>query len=142
MALSPDGNSLAVAAACFNSNIEANIHIIDCYSFKLARTLKFHVKGIQYLQFSEIGNYLVSVSNFRESTIAVWDHANGTLISSSYTVNKINGLKIKEKTSPEFQLEFVTAGGDQVILWSLRRDNELIHSEIFVKPVKPPHILP
>lgn len=136
IALSPNGDTMAVSAACFDSNIQANIYIIDCYSFKVTKTLKFHVKGVQAMQFSEVGNYLVSVSNFKESTVAVWDYVNGNLLSTSYTVNKINGLKIKEKTSAEFQLEFITAGGDQVILWSLKRDNELIHSDIFVKPKK------
>jgi WD repeat-containing protein 90 len=56
---------------------------------------------------------LVSIGNLRESTVAVWDVSSGKLLCSSYTLDKINDVKISESVgSYDRSLEFVTVGRD------------------------------
>ena len=133
LALSKDNTILAVGSATYDTNIYANIHLIDCYTLKITRTLKFHNKGIQSLSFSADGRYLISVGNYRECTIGVWDPSSGQLIASSYTLTNINEVKVKPYTRSGI-LEFVTVGADQVIQWILTADAKLLNSETFIHP--------
>ena len=60
--------------ACVNKvSGMANIYILDCTTFIINKTLSFHTRGIQDLCWAKQGKYLISIGNFRESTVAVWD---------------------------------------------------------------------
>lgn len=47
--------------------------------------------------FSENGKHLVSIGNFKECAVCVWDWPSGKLIASSYTMDKINDVKVASK---------------------------------------------
>jgi WD40 repeat protein len=36
------------------------------------KTLNFHTKGVQQMEFTEDGKYLVSVGSGKECTVAIW----------------------------------------------------------------------
>lgn len=112
----------------------ANIHIFDCATFAILRTLKFHKKGIQGLAFSTDGKYLVSVGNYRENTIAVWNTSTGLLISNSYTLTIINEIRVKPTTKNGL-LEFATLGADTITQWVLTDEPKLIRNESFLHTV-------
>ena len=63
--------------------------------------------------FSNDGKLLVTIGNFKECTVVVWEWPTGKIIASSYTLDKINDVKVSDKCySLERQLEFVTVGRD------------------------------
>lgn len=65
------------------------------------------------MQFTDNGKYLVSIGNYKECTVAVWDWLGGKLIASSYTLDKINDIKISNRCySKELTFEFLTVGRD------------------------------
>lgn len=133
LALSKDGTVLAVGSSTYDSGLYASVHLIDCLSFKVIKTLKLHTKGIQSLTFSNDGKYLISIGNYRECTIAVWDVIEGGLVASSYTLTNINEVKIK-LNAPGANLHFTTVGGDQIIQWILTNEDKLLHQETFIQP--------
>ncbi len=52
---------------------------------------------------------MVSIGNFKECTVAVWEFATGKLITTSYTLDKINDLRISVYVDNEDRLfEFCT----------------------------------
>ena len=63
--------------------------------------------------FAKDGKYLVSAGNFRESTVAVWEISSGKLLTSSYTLDKINDIKASfHSYNNDRNFEFVTVGRD------------------------------
>jgi WD40 repeat protein len=70
----------------------ASIFILN-HEFEIEKRLLFHPKGVQQLTFSENGKFLISVGNFKECSICVWDFPSGKLRASTYTLDKINDVK-------------------------------------------------
>lgn len=65
------------------------------------------------MSFAKDYKFLISVGNFRESTVAVWEFATGKLLASSYTLDKINDIKVSENTYANNRIfEFCTVGRD------------------------------
>lgn len=113
---------------------------MDCTSHIVIKTLSFHTRGVQQLAFTNDGKYLISIGNFRESTVAVWEFSTGKLLASSYTLDKINDIKVSSSCyMSERAFEFCTVGRDQVQFWALVKDfkNEyrLEYYDVFVKKV-------
>jgi hypothetical protein len=46
---------------------------------------------------SKNNKYLVSIGNFRECTVCVWDFQTGKMKASSYTLDKLNDIAIMDK---------------------------------------------
>ena len=69
-----------------NANEVANIYVLDCTTFIIHKTLSFHTKGVQSLCFAKDGKFLISVGNFRESTVAVWDFSLGKLLARLFKI--------------------------------------------------------
>jgi hypothetical protein len=44
--------------------------------------------------FTENSKFLITVGNYRECTVAVWDWQTKQLLASSYTLDKINDIHI------------------------------------------------
>ena len=118
--------------ATFNEEFFSNIHIVDCFNYKIIKTLKLHNKGVNYLAFSDDGKYLISAGNHRECVIAIWDYINGKLIESSYSLYNINQIKVK-RDSTDYELEFCAVGSDQITHWILARDKKLISTSMYIK---------
>ena len=84
---------------------------------------------------------MVSVGNFRENTVVVWDLNSGKMLCSSYTLDKINDVKISNFTHDNQRVfEFCTVGKDQVQFWAVVRDSKedfrLEYYDVFVKKVR------
>ena len=87
--------------------------------------------------FTKDGSYLISVGNFRESTVAVWNFSTGKIITSSYTLDKINDIKISENTfASDRLLEFTTVGRDQIQFWALTTKEKLEYYDVFIEKKK------
>ncbi len=71
--------------------------------------------NIQYqLEISGNINLIFVNKLFRESTIAIWDFNSGKLMASSYTLDKINDIKVSPRIFQDGIFEFCTVGKDQV----------------------------
>ena len=89
MASSSDGEGVEKQTAA--------IYVIGT-DLTIERKLEFHPKGVQSLALNSNNKYLVSLGNFRECTVCVWELLSGKLKASSYTLDKLNDLAIMEST--------------------------------------------
>jgi WD40 repeat protein len=96
MNLSKDFKFLVVGSASYNQKELSNIYVIDCKTFEIVKTLSFHTRGVQSIAFSASRKHIVSIGNCKECTIAIWEWPSGKLLTSSYTLDRINDLKISE----------------------------------------------
>lgn len=100
---SGDGSVLSASSTeQVEENNTANIYIL-AGDFSIERKLEFHPRGIQSMRLSDNGKYIVSIGNFRECTVCVWDFTFGKLKASSYTLDKLNDVSIL-KTAGEGKL--------------------------------------
>ena len=107
-----------------DENNTANIYVLGT-DFSIERKLEFHPRGIQSIRLSDNGKLLVSIGNFRECTVCVWDFTMGKLKASSYTLDKLNDVALRRGMTEGSQLEFATAGRDQIHFWTYTRDEKL-----------------
>lgn len=114
---------MLVGSATRNEKEVANIYVLDVTKeFKVLRTLSFHTRGVQAMAFAENGKYLLSVGNFKECTVAVWECATGKLLGSSYTLDKINDVKVCDAVFAHDRVfEFCTVGRDQLQFWAFNK---------------------
>ena len=78
------------------------------------------------MRLSENGKFLVSIGNFRECTVCVWEVGVGRLKSSIYTLDKLNDISIRSQPVGESSLlEFATVGRDQIHFWCYTREEKL-----------------
>lgn len=141
MILSKDFKHLVIGSATYNANNIANIYVLDCGSNKIVKTLQFHTRGVQNLVFADNGKFLVSIGNFKECTVVVWEWPSGKMLASSYTLDKINDVKISDKCySLERQIEFVTVGRDQIQFWAFTKDKKLEYYDVFIEKTDDQHI--
>jgi hypothetical protein len=84
--------------------------------------------------FSEDGKYMVSIGNAKECSVAVWSWPKGELLSSSYTLDRINQVRCSRYCfAPDRVLEFSTVGRDQVYFWALSTENVLEYYDVFLE---------
>lgn len=81
----------------------ANLYIVGA-DFSIERKLEFHPRGVQSFKLSPNGKFIVSIGNFRECTVCVWDFQFGKLKASSYTLDKLNDISILTNTGEGKQL--------------------------------------
>lgn len=131
LGLDPPQAHLLVGSAHQLEDDIAPIVVFSAKTLKQVRVLSFHTRGIQKLLFS--GQYLISVGNMKECTVAVWEWPAGTLLSSSYTLDKINdGAMSAFAFSKERIFEFCTVGRDQVYFWTFTREKVLEYYDVFL----------
>lgn len=136
LALSANGERLVIGAAYPNKDKAANIYILDCVSFVISRTLVFHTKGVQQLVLAKEGKYLISIGNLRESTVAIWELESGKLLTSSYTLDKINDCRVTPFCYHQDRFfEFATVGKDQIQFWAFTREHKLEYYDVFVDKI-------
>ena len=89
---------------------------------------------MQAFKLTDNNKFLLSVGNFRECTVCVWDFTFGKLKASSYTLDKVNDLALRSGMFEGVLLEFATVGRDQIHFWHYNRDEKLEYLDIFIKP--------
>lgn len=78
--------------------------------------------------------HLLTVGNLKECTVAVWDWPSGSLLASSYTLDKINDVVFSEYSfSKERIFEFCTVGRDQIYFWAYTKDKALEYYDVFIE---------
>ena len=73
----------------------AGIYVLGV-DLSIEKKFEFHPKGVQSIALSRNNKFLVSIGNFRECTVCVWDMLTGKLKASSYTLDKLNDIAIME----------------------------------------------
>lgn len=135
MTLDPSQKFLLVGSSHKLLNEEdAPIMVVDTKSLKIVKKMSFHTRGVQKMVFTENSKYLISIGNFRECTVAVWDWPNGQLLASSYTLDKINDIQISQfQFSKERLIEFCTVGRDQIYFWAFTKERKLEYHDVFLE---------
>lgn len=127
---------IAVASATCDKSVFSSIYIIDAYTFLPLYTLRLHDRGVQDLDLSDNGDYLVSCGNFKENRVVVWDLEKQSALAQSKLQFKINEVKtINRRLNTNNIIEFVTIGGEQIIYWACNSDKELSRYSNFLLPV-------
>lgn len=76
-------------------------------------TLNFHTCGVHQLLLTEDNKYLLSIGNGKECTVVVWDYGSKKLLTSSYTLERINDVRLSKCSfSKERIFEFASVGRD------------------------------
>jgi WD40 repeat protein len=75
-----DFKMVAVAEGCANAQGSALIYLYDCEKRKLINTLRFHTKGVQTMDFTIDGKYLISVGVQGEDDLAVFNIAQNLVV--------------------------------------------------------------
>ncbi|CAD8163025.1 unnamed protein product [Paramecium octaurelia] len=101
--------------------------------FKQIAQMNFHTQGVHQILLTEDEKYLISVGNGKECTVVIWDFSTKKLITSSYTLDRINDIKLsKYSFSKERIIEFATVGRDQIYLWAFTKDHKLEYFDVFI----------
>ncbi|EGR29688.1 notchless, putative [Ichthyophthirius multifiliis] len=133
LALSRDFKYLLAGSASYNQKDQSNIYVLECKTYTITKTLIFHTRGVQNMTFSQNGKYLVTVGNFKECTVAVWEFQQGKLLANAYTLDRINDVKISQvQRQQETFLEFCTVGRDTIQFWELDKQFKLSYFDVFV----------
>ncbi len=74
------------------------------------------------MRLNSANKYMVSIGNFRECTVCVWDYQMGKLKASSCTLDKLNDIAIMEQATEGRLLDFATVGRDQIHFWAFTKD--------------------
>ena len=133
--MSESGSASDLSASSIDQaeeNDTANVYVIGG-DFSIERKLEFHPRGVQGFRLTENGKYLVSIGNFRECTVCVWDFTFGKLKASSYTLDKLNDVAICPAAMDNHLLSFATVGRDQIHFWNYTRDEKLEYYDVFIK---------
>ena len=77
--------------------------------------------------------------------MAVWDFNTGKMLASSYTLDKINDIKVGQSVYMSDRVfEFCTVGRDQVQFWAFVKDFKtefrLEYYDVFIKKVETSYI--
>ena len=62
--------------------------------FTIEKKFGFHPRGVQSMRLNSTNKFLVSIGNFRECTVCVWDYQMGKLKASNCTLDKLNDIAI------------------------------------------------
>jgi len=107
--------------------------VIEVSKSQILQKLQFHQDGVQAIQFAPNNRFVVSIGNFKECTLCVWSWPLGQLLASSYSLDKLNDVKVSSRSiNEEHLVEFVTVGRDQVQFWGLTKAAKLEYVDIFM----------
>jgi len=91
----------------------APVCLWDVATGNLIDTLSYHINDITALAFSRDDRLLVSVGNYRDPSIAVWEVSTGSLLAASQADKPLNAVA----WDPNARNEFVAVGQDGTILF-------------------------
>lgn len=145
LTLHPNKNILASAVGTPETQDSAPIILWDYIHGKELMRLVYHDKGVQTMEFSDDGRFLISVGIHAERSLVVWLLESGEIIASAETPTATHCVKwLPFRRGKE--LEFVTAGEDEIIFWKLPEDLQLLMQSVKIDktqltddPKKPIH---
>lgn len=117
IALHGNGLSVAIGTASPSEESLSPIYICDAENFSVSKKLAFHSRGVAHVAYSHDYKMLVSIGNFRDGKIAVWNVENGDLLANHFAVEAITDVKWRPTTNYS-QYEFITVGGARICVWS------------------------
>jgi len=77
--------------------VYSNIFIVNADEFNILKVLYYHKANIQGLVV--LGNMLISYADYKESSVVIWDLNTFRILANSYTIDRINSIKIKDNNS-------------------------------------------
>lgn len=139
---SPDSALIAASVGCVNRDKGAPILLYETENWTLVKRLNFHFKGIQLIRFSTCGGYLISVGNYDEKSICIWNLSNYTVVESKSLKFQIfdikperllmigenlntNGTPSCTNLKKGLALHFVTAALEVLSFWRLESGSKL-----------------
>ncbi|GAX72875.1 hypothetical protein CEUSTIGMA_g330.t1 [Chlamydomonas eustigma] len=127
LALSMDATRMAVASVAPEpASGYADISIWDLESGHVVALLQYHPAAVQALAFSSTDRFLVSVGRDPERAVVVWDLLDLNAAGGSgrlVAVGRTREITLSVAWLPQRPLpQYVTAGGDGLLLWTLRAD--------------------
>lgn len=120
--LSPDHSLLAAASA-------TDVQIWDTDRLIRVKTLKFHEAPVQTLAFSPSTSHLVTVGDYSENLMVVWELYSGSVVATVMMTTPAHCLRF----NPSESFEFVTGGSESLLVWRLTRSDQLEYQSVKVK---------
>lgn len=122
MDLSSNGVDVAVASATVNHDIYAPVYILNLETSKLVKRLLLHTRGIQCVKYSPDCKFLLSLGNFKDSRMAVWNIETGSVAAKSQEVLAMHEAAWRrgaprKGTGRRLEREFVVVGKGRLAQW-------------------------
>ncbi|XP_035829418.1 WD repeat-containing protein 90 [Aplysia californica] len=115
LALSHSGRTL-VSASPTHRDVPCQMCVWDIHGHTCSKVLTHHRWSVQCLAFSRDDRFLVSVGDYRESSVVVWDSTNYQVLATSVAAWPIHGVR----WDPLTVNEFVSVGErGSVLFWLL-----------------------
>jgi WD40 repeat protein len=129
LTLHPQKDILASAVGTPEATESAPIILWDYLNGKELVRLVYHDKGVQTMEFSDDGRFLISVGNHAERSLVIWLLESGEIIASAETPTVTHCVKWLPFRRGK-DIEFVTAGEDEIIFWKLPDDLQLLMQSV------------
>ena len=122
LAVSPNCK-LVAGASRSPQDFNSSILLWDLETSTLIRKLSFHEKGVEALEFSKCGGYLISAGISEEPVLVVWEVVTGKVIATSLLEEPVARIKCLE------DLHFLTLG-TSLMQWRLAPSMSLEYIQI------------
>ena len=110
LAQTNDGRYIAAAEGEPNEKEQSFIYLYDTLTQALINTLTFFHKGVQSMAFAHDGKHLIALGISDESSLALFDVNEGSLICPPTLIRNHIASKIIVEPNKEDCLEFITIG--------------------------------
>ncbi|XP_051023389.1 WD repeat-containing protein 90 [Acomys russatus] len=131
LALNQDGQVLASASCCGNTAARCQIRIWDVPKGLCRQLLSHHDTAVQALAFSPDDEFLVTLGDYADRTLALWSMATYELLSSTRFPEPIHGVAF----NPWDANELICVGTNAVTFWLLQHHGTDTSFQVHREPV-------
>nr|XP_021492810.1 WD repeat-containing protein 90 isoform X1 [Meriones unguiculatus] len=131
LALSEDGQVLASASCCGNTAARCQIRIWDVPKGLCQHLLSHHDTAVQALAFSPDDEFLVTLGDYADRTLALWSMTTYELLSSARFPEPVHGVAF----NPWDANELICVGTSAITFWLLQHHGTGTSFQVHREPV-------
>ncbi|XP_059126259.1 WD repeat-containing protein 90 [Peromyscus eremicus] len=131
LALSQDGQVLASASCCGSIAARCQIRIWDVPKGLCQHILSHHDTAVQALAFSPDDEFLVTLGDYADLTLALWSMATYELLSSTRLPEPVHGVAF----NPWDANELISVGTSAITFWLLQHHGTDTSFQVHREPV-------
>lgn len=131
LALNQDGQVLASASCCGNTAARCQIRIWDVPQGLCRHLLSHHDTAVQAVAFSPDDEFLVTLGDYADRSLALWSMATYELLSSTRLLEPVHGVAF----NPWDANELICVGTSAITFWLLQHQGTDTSFQVHREPV-------